>query len=571
MSGDIKLLNVLLLVNGIIFLLYERYLVHEGKSWIYYLIVSVISFILVSLMFKLSQKKNLAHILLVVILLYILLKFAFVSILSSPMLSLYQDAYVVYQVANSLHLGHIQPIGYYTGASRILSTMPVVPIFSYVVHIVAGYSLASIVKHLGAGVSSVFLPLSYGIVFRSLVTQKISNNWIRALLILIFSPWLLGFLVWGHYAIFSTVFGALLIWATLRQVRQEKVNKKKIFIIYVVTLSALVFTHLYLLLVFLVSYTVFVLLTITLENRRMLSDILNLYVLFLVLTMAYLVYHTYQLKSLIPVIEYFKTALFKVRDPSQGISYYGSPKASPMFVVVLKYLGVISLMILSAVSLGWYYLKSRVELSGYLLFFSIGISSVILVMPHIFYPIQGTDLFNRVFYLGTLSVSPYISYYFSTHLKDYKYRLLLGTMLTFVFLFGLLSATRPDIVDWNTPIVSDEDIRLNPTEWIAAGKFTTNIPTDTLYGLRLGVGPIRSLMRKNYVQLSTSRNLLIFPEELNYNLYVPKDKYIVLRLSMRKYPDKSLRVDGTVVYKLRSHINIDIIYSGSDVFIVRTG
>jgi len=573
MDNDIKILGILLTTSGMIFLLYERFLLQRGESWVYYISMTTIAVVLVTLVFRFmrSTKDSQYTFLVIIVTVYTLLKFGFVS--SIPSSILLAEANVEYQVSSSLQLGHIQPISYYTLFAKSLATMPIVPIFNYALHTVSGYSLGGISKYFGAGITSVLIPLSYGMLVKSMESLRKCNSWLLSLLLILSSPWLLGALVWGHYAIFSTIFAAILLWIIIKNF--DKKIDPGVTIMYIIITVALAFTHMYLLVSLFLIYTIYLVLTsisATTSKIKAIKHPYKMYLVYLTITLAYLVYLSRQFGALVFRIMYLKTAIEK-GSLTAGISYYGTPKASPTFVVILKYSGVISLGILSTLSVAWYYLKSRrVEFLKYLLFLSILIGSLILFGPYLFDQRYGADLFNRVFYFGLLAVSPYISYYLSSHSNSKKHTLL-STLLIFVLLFGLLSAVRPDIVDWKTPIVTGEDIRLHLSEWYAAGRFSSNMPSQEIYGLRTGMGPIGLFMRKNYIQLNPSINKpnpLIPPEDLSNLPNFLKDAYVVLRLSMSEHPDPGFIVNKTDVLKLRSNNNANIIYACSDVFIINT-
>ncbi len=570
---SVRLLSTLLVLAGLMFLLYERYLLETKNSWIYYLDMVCFSLIIVVLTFNLNSNYKGVSILEIISLIigYMLLKFAYVVTVPSSVLSIYPDAYAEYQVASSIEqFGHIQQMSYYTSSARALSTMPIVPILSYHLSSVLSIPLSTVLKYLGASITSFLVPLSYVLLFKSIHEGHV--RYLVSTILVMFSPWVLGFPVWGHYAMISIVFVPIILWCI--QVMGDQ-NDKRVGIFYIVLLLALTFTHMYMAVVILLAFTVYIVFILVTGKKSLFHRITIAYILYLIVTVVYLVYLSGQFSDLVFMVEYLKKALM-IGSISKGIAYYGTPRASPVEVVVLKYIGLISLGILSVLSLLWYYLKSRAKIMTYLMFLSIGIAGGITILPYIFDPKYGTDLFNRIMYLGVLTVSPYIALFVDRILHsfdDNKKKFSLAILILFILLFGVLSAVRPDLTDWKTPIVMGEDIRLSWPEWASEGKFATNYLPRDIYGLRAGVGPVGLFGRKRYYQISPSvvnPKPIISPTDFGNIPNHLRDKYFVLRISMVKYTDVGFGVPGGEFIKFRSNPNTLIIYSCQDVFIVKT-
>ncbi|BAF58572.1 MAG: hypothetical protein HPY89_11605 [Pelotomaculum sp.] len=580
---------IILLILGNMFMIYEYTLLPLNLSFIYYSLVVAISIVIVDILRISSKVKNTTLMMMCIVLFYFSLKRGFISVLPDPLIGKL-DTYCIYQVAKSIiDLSHIQSIEYYTGAASANSTMPIAPIFSAIASITTGISLPVIQKNIGSILSGILLPVVLYLTYKPLQSLTGFVEGKIAWVLLLSSPWLLGFLTWGHYAAYSTIFVSILVFILLIKYNEicgkySNMNNMSLSLLWIIVSVVLAFTHTYMAIILLFVYLtwliiLYIYMRFSDSGNAVISNFANTFSIYMVFVLTHLIWISAQFYGFIFMINYMIETL-KFGAPSRGILYYGTPQASPLVAIVLKYLGLFSLLLLSAVAIlicVLYYKRIKHVTVHLLLYLSFLIISVVVILPYILDPKYGTDLFNRFFYLWYLGIAPfigicYVRFYSERSVKKRIPKIFFEICMIFVIILGLLSATTPDFQDWGSPIVSGEDIRLNLSEWIAAGEFSDNINSDTCYGLRMGVFTIGLFKRMNYIQISPSvsnQNALVPPEHFEkINEYL-KEKYCYLTKSIVMYPDISKYIiDKTSFEKGTNRYGSNILYSCGDVLLL---
>jgi len=563
-----------IIASTLLFLFYQGYLLPLKISLMFYLSMAIIaiSFACISIINDESNATGTSLLLFTLILTYTFLKMGYLLVVPPETLSIYPDAYNIYQIVESLSIySHLLNPSFYTLGAQSISTTPLLPIFLHILSMISCLNAQYVVK---------YYPLIYAplmIVAYFLILKKLriieTNKITMGITIGVFNPWTLGFLTWGHYSNSSILFLLLLFWVIL-SLTSDGGNQGRLFIIFIIFTFAMFFTHTYMGIVYIAIFTTY-LIYIHIIRRSLNKPWLYLVAAYSTIFVHIIYYATIYAHTLVSYVQYVAEAL-EFGNPFQAIQYYGTPQASNLPLAIIKYTGLSSLAILSMTSTIWYYLKHKKDTTKYSLFASMMVTGIVLNIPYYFLPLYGTDLFNRLTFFVAIGASPFIVTYISVHIdKPAKKKLtfrhvVFAIFLFFILMFNLLQAIRPDIVDWTTPIVSGEDIRLPRTEWYFLSRYiSSNIAQDSeMLGLRIGVPFIGLLARMNYKQLSISPSTpkpLIPPENFK-EITLLKGELFFLRRSMVEFPDPGYVVKNEdLMYVIKES---NIIYMASDALVI---
>lgn len=557
------------------FFLYESiFLPQKLPTYVFYVLSLLLSF---SLVIAITCLKSELSILILLVCSFFMIKEGFISALPSSLMSYYLDNYVVYQVANGIQsLSYLPPVDYYTGAALYVSRQPVAPIFSVMYSEIIGVPLPLIIKHIGSIISSTIVPFSVYLMykllnqFRGVKTSKFS--WFCFL----FSPWILFFLIWGHYSIYSISYFSILNFITIKYILEKsKITKINIIIFIIISISVIL-SHFYLSFMIFIIYSFFIVLSLFFSRyiKYNLKAFLTVFCIYSIILLIYILYiNIVHLNSLKEFMEYVIETL-QFGSPNKGLTFYfgGGIVEVPLYVRFLQWAGAISWGILAAISfiiLLKKYLKSRTFLV-YALFICIGMAGLFSSIPYVLLPEYGTDLFNRsIYFFGLMCISSFISLipkYIVGKWKKFSFLMLLVLVVN----FGVIM-NRYEFQSWNYPINGGEDIRLHPSEWSAAGFFTSSFgeQLNTAAGLRQGVSNIGYFSRIDYYEIQ--------PSASNQVDYVRPDDWdklknywtdcCFLRKSITKYEETpGYLVEYDVFNDLINYVNI--VYDCTDVFMI---
>ncbi len=572
-----------LVTSSLLFPIYQIYLRPLKYSFVFYLDMSLIAFILIYQAILLikhghSATRNHCFALFAIILSYELLKLGYLLAMPFKVISLYPDAYNVYTVARSLSTGHLFNSEKYPLSAKSLSLTPSVPLFLYIFSSITNFRLESVVKYYPL-MSALIILVSYFITLRKIKIIDNKNLAYLGIVIGVFNPWLLGFITWGHYANFSTIFMNTLLWLMLSLMEQNK-NQFELLIMYFVISLILVFTHTYMSIIFLIMIFIYIMIRLIIL-KRIFSIQYLLLATGIVVILLHTLYFAYQtMNTLVDYVHYIIDTVI-AGSPTIAVKFYGTPQASHLPVVLVKYIGAISFVVLTFVSLTWYVLEFRSELEKYLSFLSMLLTGLLVHMPYYLAPRYATDLFNRTIYFTSIAGSPFIVTFLSKILEknsrkvklfiQHTTQYVMTIVLFFIVMFYLLHAVNPDVVDWTTPIISGEDSRLPRMEWFYLSSYISSkaMQCSEVYGLRIGLHYIGYLSWKDYKQLSISPSTpspLIPPENFIEIIDRLKGDLVFLRSSMVQYPDPGYSINYETFIYVISQSNL--VYSASDAIVI---
>jgi len=564
---------LLIIASALLFIFYQGYLLPLKISLLFYLSMTIIaiSFAYISIINDGSNATRTSLLLFTLILAYTFLKIGYLLVVPPETLSIYPDAYVIYQIMESLSThNHLLNPSFYTLGAQSISTTPLLPIFLQILSMVSCLNGQYVVKYYPL----IYAPLmivAYFLILKKLGIIKMSKITL-GITIGVFNPWTLGFLTWGHYSNSSMLFLLLLFLVILSLASGGNQGYLSIFTILT---FAMFFTHVYMGIVYIATFTIYFIYICIIRRGFNKLWLYLLVVAYSGIFVHILYYATIYAHALVSYVQYVAEAL-ELGNPFHAIRYYGTPQASNLPLAIIKYVGFSSLATLSMISTIWYYLKHKKDTTRYSLLASMMATGIVLNIPYYFLPLYGTDLFNRLIFFIAMGASPFIVTYIGIRIdkltrKKLAFRhVVFAIFIFFILIFYLLHAVRPDIIDWTTPIVSGEDVRFPRTEWYFLSRYISfNIARDSeMLGLRIGVPFIGLLARMNYKQLSISPSTpkpLIPPENFK-EITLLKGELFFLRRSMVEFPDPGYVVkNDDLIYVIKES---DIIYMASDALVI---
>ncbi|MBO3798461.1 MAG: hypothetical protein QW491_07895 [Thermoproteota archaeon] len=509
-----------------------------------------------------------------------MIKEAFLSVTPMSIITLYLDNYIVYQVANGISkFSHIPPADYYSGSALSVAKQPISPIYAVIFSDVIGIPLNSILRHIGCIISGLVLPLVAYLPYKILnihFDAKVSKfSWLS----LLFSPWLIFFLIWGHYSIYSIIYFAIMLYSIMEFVLANR-NMYSHLIFWIILAFGIAFAHAYMAVLAFVVYSlifiVFMVSSFSVKKhaRALLNRFFSFFATYAIIFLIYLLWYSFfYIRSIEHILRAFVETL-EAGNPSVGLAYNFAPSKInvPFYVRILRWSGAVSWIFLSAVSFIFLlqkYRSSKITLI-YAIFICIGFVGSITALPYIFDQKFGVDLFSRsVYFFGLMSASPFIglaSKYFSGKLKQIFFLI----MLFLIVNFGIIMSPE-DFQSWHYPIKSGEDVRLYPSEWVAAGLFSLNYgkSLSAACGLRQGVSKVGYFARLNYYEIQPSvsnREHFISPDKWD-ELKDYWTDYCFLRKSITIYEEVPGYIVNKDIFK-RLVNNVNIMYTCTDVFMI---
>ncbi|XRH76164.1 MAG: hypothetical protein ACO0C9_03680 [Candidatus Methanosuratincola verstraetei] len=573
MKNRILYLYILISCTFIFFIYESTFLPQKLPTYVFYLIAILLSLSIVLFAFF---SKNIIGYVLTISFISFLIKEAFLSVVPPSIISLYLDNYVIYQVANGIATySRIPPIDYYSNAAIFVAKQPVAPVFSVIFSGITGVPLELSLRHLGCVIGGLIIPIVICLLYNPLEKQFGYRSFKFSHLSLLFSPWIVFFLIWGHYSIYSITYFAIMSFIILRYLIIERRIGVGCIILWSIASIAISFAHFYLsviaLAIFGLTLFCFIVLLYGANYTRRFFNLLCIYSINLI------IYVLFFFEETINSILFSLTLLFEaivIGDPSRGINFYfaGGGIEVPFYVRFLRWAGAISWALLTAFSfilLLRKYRNSR-KFLAYIMYLSVGTIGFITALPYILDPKYGTDLFDRyLYFFGLMCAAPFVGF-ISKHFSGKLKKVIYFIFLTLIINFGI-TMSPVDFQSWNYPIRGGEDIRLYPSEWAAAGTFTLNY-ADSLSsacGLRQGLSKIGYFSRINYYEIQ--------PSASNQVVFIPPDEWDELKnywtdcCFLRKSITKYEEVPGYVVQNSTFDeliSSVKIVYTCTDVFII---
>jgi hypothetical protein len=513
---------------------------------------------------------------------YVLIKAVIPFSTPNNVIDNFPDAYYEYQIADLIettHHVHIDP-SLYTGEAVSYCYTPNLAILGYLVSEVTTISLQSFFKYIGLYTSGVLLFLLSMTFFRRILKIIGKNNrkvTYLATSFFMFSPWVMGFLAHANHSTISVPLLFLVLFLVSNTLTVG--NSFGTAILYALTMISLVFSHFYMSFVLVFILCLYAI-AVRMIDKTSFSKVTILLVISFSVLFLHMLYISNFLKDIHFMVRYLFSSIFE-GSPLLGIRYYGTPQVSNWFVVVIKYLGFITFMFLGFSGIIALLHDAKLKSNKNIFLFSIltttpFIVGSFLVVPYIFNPLYGTDLFNRYLFFTYLSLSTYVALYIERIQfkfdKKFGYGIVLSSILL-ILLAGYFQGVNPYYVDWTTPIVNGDDVRLNFNEWNSLAHFVKNLPDKIVIGLRSGSGPVGGLAFKEYWLLSRGAS-----GGLDFNLKylgqigsIYPGRCILLRKSITTYPDgEGSLAPQYALEQLYSNEQINIVYSASDAFIIKT-